>query len=295
MRPQDMAKIGYLYLNDGMWDGKQIISSQWIEASTRKHIDATLLPGYGYQWWTVSPGIYTALGHQGQLIIVMPVKNMVAVFTSRLSKEDFYVPLSLLTSYIIPAAKSPTPLPENFNGEEALKSAITRWQTTSPIDRKKIIKAEETSQRLKLEEYVNNQYGFSAKYDAELLSMDSQLPSPLVFRRRDLRRIPVFAVWVDDIPQGMALEDTGDYLMGIYGKRLRANNLEIRKQELILLSDGTRANYFEINFSYKSAKLLTVGVFAYKNNKIIGVETVGREKTPIEYLAGMAKSLRFNK
>ena len=107
MRPQDMAKIGYLYLNDGLWDGKRIISSQWIKASTRKHIASTLLPGYGYQWWIVSPGIYTALGYYGQFIMVVPEKNIVAVFTSSLGQEDFYIPLGLLAAYIIPAVKSP--------------------------------------------------------------------------------------------------------------------------------------------------------------------------------------------
>ena len=137
MRPQDMAKIGYLYLNDGLWDGKRIISSQWIKASTRKHIPATFL-GYGYQWWIVSPGIYTAIGYNGQFIIVVPEKNIVAVFTSSLDLKDFFIPLGLLSSHIIPAVKSPTPLPENPNGEKALKSIIVQCQTTSLIDRDEI-------------------------------------------------------------------------------------------------------------------------------------------------------------
>jgi len=72
MRPRDMAKIGYLYLNNGIWDGKRIISSQWIKRSTRKHIAATLLPGYGYQWWISGGGMYAAVGHEGQFIMVAP-------------------------------------------------------------------------------------------------------------------------------------------------------------------------------------------------------------------------------
>jgi len=296
MQPQDMAKIGYLYLNDGMWDGKRIISSQWIKASTRKHIAATLTPGYGYQWWIVSPGIYTAVGLKGQFIIVAPEKNMIAVFTSSLNPEDFYSPLGLFTSYIIPAAKSPTPLPENPNGEKALKSLITLWQTTSLVDRWEISnKAEKSPQRLKFEEYVNNEYGFSAKYDAELLSMDSQLVSPWVFRRRGLRGFPIFTVLVDDIPRGMALENTGNYMIDLFKMTLPITDPKIKKQELIKLSDGTDANYFEINWRFQSRGMLTVGVFAYKNNKIIGAVAGSLEETPIEYLAGMVKSLRFKK
>jgi CubicO group peptidase (beta-lactamase class C family) len=43
MRPHDMAKIGYLYLNNGLWDGEQIISSQWIIASTSKYIPSSCI------------------------------------------------------------------------------------------------------------------------------------------------------------------------------------------------------------------------------------------------------------
>ena len=296
MRPQDMAKIGYLYLNDGQWDGKRIISSQWVKTSTRKHIAATLLPGYGYQWWIADPGIYTAIGYQGQFIMVVPEKNVVAVFTSRLGQEDFYAPLGLLAAYIIPAVKSSTPLPENKDGEKALQSAISRWQTTHPTDRRKMVKeAEKSSPGLNLETYENNEYGFSAKYDAELLNMDSQLMPPLVFRRRGIRGLPAFAVLVDDIPQEMALENTAKYMIDLYKMFLPMADTKIQKQKLIKLSDGTDANYFEINGEIQTVGMVTVGVFAYKNNKIIGAVAASRELTPIEYLAGMATSLRFRK
>ena len=117
-----------------------LISSQWIEASTRKHVNTTLLPGYGYHWWIVSPGIYTAAGNKGQFIILVPGKNLVAVFTARLSPQDFSIPLDFLASYMIPAVKSENPLPENINGKKALKSKTTLWQNTSPLDRKKMDK-----------------------------------------------------------------------------------------------------------------------------------------------------------
>ena len=137
MRPHDMAKIGYLYLNKGLWDGKQIISTPWINASTRKYIDTKLLPGYGYHWWIANPSVYTAAGNKGQFIMVAPEKNIVAVFTARLSPNDFLIPLDLLTQYIIPAVKSPAALPENAIGKKALKSQSALWQNTSPSDREK--------------------------------------------------------------------------------------------------------------------------------------------------------------
>jgi CubicO group peptidase (beta-lactamase class C family) len=140
MRSQDMAKIGYLYLNNGLWDGKQIISSHWINASTRKHIATTLLPSYGYHWWIVSPNIYTAAGNKGQFIMVAPEKNMVAVFTGRLSPKDFAIPLDFLAAYLIPAVKSSTTLPENPQAEETLQIRSTLWQSTNPSDREKMLK-----------------------------------------------------------------------------------------------------------------------------------------------------------
>jgi hypothetical protein len=121
------------------------------------------------------------------------------------------------------------------------------------------------------------------------------LESPLVFRRRGLRGLPVFAVLVDDIPQGMALENAGMYMIDLYKMIPQVTDHKIKKQELIKLSDGTDANYVEINSRYQSLGMLTAGVFAYKNNKIIGAVAAGMEETPIEYLAGMAKSLRFKK
>jgi CubicO group peptidase (beta-lactamase class C family) len=126
LTPHDMAKIGHLYLNEGWWDGEQVVSAEWVKASTREHISATLEDGYGYQWWiddaALGGGFYMALGYAGQFIFVIPDIDMVAVFVSDLSDNDFYVPQRLLTDFIIPAAKSATPLPDNPDGVTLLES-----------------------------------------------------------------------------------------------------------------------------------------------------------------------------
>ena len=57
--------------------------------------------------------IYTAVGYNGQFIMVAPKEKIVAVFTSSLPFKAMYIPIGLLGAYILPAAKSPTPLPEN--------------------------------------------------------------------------------------------------------------------------------------------------------------------------------------
>jgi len=105
MRPQDMAKIGVLYLNGGEWESERIVSSDWISTSTRQHIEAgTLSDGYGYHWWVSDQGYYMALGYQGQFIFVVPEMDLVAVFTSYLDDATFFAPELLLRDFIIPAA-----------------------------------------------------------------------------------------------------------------------------------------------------------------------------------------------
>lgn len=77
LTPMDMAKIGQLYLNGGMWEGKQIISSKWIEDSTVEHSrwKKENLP-YGYLWWVNEDG-YAAMGDGGNTIYVNTKKKLV--------------------------------------------------------------------------------------------------------------------------------------------------------------------------------------------------------------------------
>jgi CubicO group peptidase (beta-lactamase class C family) len=107
MRPQDMSKIGYRYLNEGHWDGQQSIPEDWIADSARKQIAATLASGYGYQWWVSGDGLYLVWGFAGQYIIVAPQLDLVVVFTSNLKGDESTVPYSLLYDFVIPAAKEP--------------------------------------------------------------------------------------------------------------------------------------------------------------------------------------------
>lgn len=54
LSPLDMARFGYLYLRNGCWDGKQVVSENWIKEATTKHIDTSNAiagqHGYGYKW-----------------------------------------------------------------------------------------------------------------------------------------------------------------------------------------------------------------------------------------------------
>jgi CubicO group peptidase (beta-lactamase class C family) len=104
LSPRDMAKLGYLYLQDGNWDGQQIVSSNWVKTATSQHVDPQNGLKYGYQWWiTPTRGGFAALGHAGQMIYVNPDLNLVIVTTADLDGHD---PIfNLIDTYILPAAR----------------------------------------------------------------------------------------------------------------------------------------------------------------------------------------------
>jgi CubicO group peptidase (beta-lactamase class C family) len=60
LRLRDMAKFGYLYLNHGLWENRQVVPATWVSDSVRKQIDAGSMwmsDGYGYQWWVDNGGL----------------------------------------------------------------------------------------------------------------------------------------------------------------------------------------------------------------------------------------------
>jgi CubicO group peptidase (beta-lactamase class C family) len=85
LTPRDMAIIGQLYLNGGSWNGKQVLSSSWIEESTKVSSRWEDL-SYGYLWWIVDNkehGCYVALGDGGNAIFINAKKQMVISIASR--------------------------------------------------------------------------------------------------------------------------------------------------------------------------------------------------------------------
>ncbi len=100
--PSDMAKIGQLYLNRGIWDGKQILSAEWIDESTKihSHWDELNL-SYGYLWWIIDGDSYAALGDGGTAIYVNGAKNLVVAIAS-LFKPTAKDRIEFIKKYIEP-------------------------------------------------------------------------------------------------------------------------------------------------------------------------------------------------
>jgi CubicO group peptidase (beta-lactamase class C family) len=80
---EDLARVGYLYLRGGRWNGRQVLPEGWVSRATTRHVTG-VAPGwdYGYQWWITRRGdvdIWAGRGFGGQLLLVIPSRDIVAV------------------------------------------------------------------------------------------------------------------------------------------------------------------------------------------------------------------------
>lgn len=83
-----MAKFDYLYSNNGMGNGEQIVSTDWVIKSTQTYNLLEENSGYGYQWWTFPQiNVYYASSLYGQSIFIAPKNDLVVVFTAEISSN----------------------------------------------------------------------------------------------------------------------------------------------------------------------------------------------------------------
>lgn len=124
-----VAKFGQLYLQQGMWQGKQLIPSSWITEATSKQISNGDDPnndwnqGYGYQFWRCRHGVYRGDGAFGQFCIVMPEQDTVLAVTGATGRMDAV--LNAVWDVLLPAFRQPAePIAPDPAGTEALRSRL---------------------------------------------------------------------------------------------------------------------------------------------------------------------------
>lgn len=116
LRPRELAKIGYLFINNGFWGEKQIITPDWISESVQEHIitqGRTVPPahGYGYQWWLKdflanghAYSSFFAAGWGDQYMFIFPAEELMIVFNAgNFLKAGSISPFSLVSDYILAA------------------------------------------------------------------------------------------------------------------------------------------------------------------------------------------------
>ncbi len=120
----DMAKIGYLYLRHGEWDGQQLLPPEWIEAVSRATIDMHLKADpslrYSNLFWAIpDKHVYMSVGYHCQVVMVFPRTDIVAAMTAR-----NFCGFSKVADMIAGAVKSEAPLPANPDGADQLARAV---------------------------------------------------------------------------------------------------------------------------------------------------------------------------
>lgn len=104
LKPRDFGKVGQLLLQNGEWDNQQLIDSTYLAEASQIKVSANFNnEPYGYYFW-ILPSVngYCALGHGGQFLLVVPEKNLVAVYTAwPYTSEQFFDERSELMSLII--------------------------------------------------------------------------------------------------------------------------------------------------------------------------------------------------
>jgi CubicO group peptidase (beta-lactamase class C family) len=122
LEPRDMAKLGYLWLNNGRWEDRQIIPKSWMEAAIQPQASPPYTgQRYGYGFWLHTsrrPPEFEAVGRGGQRIIMIPEKNIVLVFTGGEFEPGE------IGAFIGRALKADHPLPENSSGTARLAAAV---------------------------------------------------------------------------------------------------------------------------------------------------------------------------
>jgi CubicO group peptidase (beta-lactamase class C family) len=129
LKPRDAAKIGYLWLNNGVWEGKQIVSASWV-ADSVKALSHAANDDYGYGWWVSEDGYY-ASGRGGQNIRVYPSFDAIVVTTASGFDYDQIGPM--LTAAFVDPEKPLPPNPASVAELDATPAELAQAPEPWPI------------------------------------------------------------------------------------------------------------------------------------------------------------------
>ena len=135
LAPHDMAKIGYLYLHRGRWEGRQIIPPEWADRAADGPVAAPPNYHYANQWWSIpEKDAYMARGRHSQLILVLPKLDIVAAMTGSLRDDEFYAVRRLIDD-IAAAVRSDDAVPDDTAAQSLLAAAIRSAAVERPSAR----------------------------------------------------------------------------------------------------------------------------------------------------------------
>jgi CubicO group peptidase (beta-lactamase class C family) len=149
LQPRDIAKIGYLYLRNGVWEGKRLLPSAWIDKVSHARL------WYSNHFWALpDKHVYMAVGRYGQVIMVFPDLDVVAVTAARGNYS-----LSEFADLISSSVKSDTSLPADAASAKLLANKILDVSTETPT---------EVSPNSKMAAIISGKvYRFPPRFDAD--------------------------------------------------------------------------------------------------------------------------------
>jgi hypothetical protein len=131
VRTEDIAKFGQLYLQNGRWNGKQLLPAEWIALATSRQVSNGSNPrsdwnqGYGFQFWRCRHNAFRGDGAFGQYCVVMPDQDAVLAITSGI--RDMEAVLNLIWDRFLPACE-PTALRSNPAAQTQLNGKLARLE-----------------------------------------------------------------------------------------------------------------------------------------------------------------------
>jgi CubicO group peptidase (beta-lactamase class C family) len=134
---EELAQFGLLYLQNGQWDGKQIVPPDWVTAATSKQIsngndNGNWNYGYGYQFWR-SPVGFRADGSLGQYSFVLPDQETVLAVTSGTDNNGGTNSLmNVVFQYLPKAITTEASLPVDAAAHDALAAKLTSLSLITP-------------------------------------------------------------------------------------------------------------------------------------------------------------------
>ncbi len=135
VRTEDIARFGQLYLQKGIWQGRQLIPAAWVDEATARQVANGSSPksdwdqGYGYQFWRSRHNAYRGDGAFGQYCLVLPELDAVVAITSGV--RDMQAVLNLVWDKLLPAFK-PDPLPEDVAAQRKLETKLAGLTVRQP-------------------------------------------------------------------------------------------------------------------------------------------------------------------
>jgi hypothetical protein len=147
MRPHDLLSFGVLLLNNGIWNGRQILPTGWVQKASAAHVSRDIggaseatytgppeVSRYGYQFWISEDGIYSASGIFGQECVVFPDDGAVVVATGAMGGGTYRDLPAMIRRAFRSAFREPVHAAESGADTQTLHTRITAARHAEPLD-----------------------------------------------------------------------------------------------------------------------------------------------------------------